>query len=256
MLDLLLTRTGKQPTTSTDTTFTSALFSLGVQHLKEATAKVYPIVIQNPLGWERHDVVDVSILSSTVGRLDDLQVIDESGRPVRAQIHACMDAHNVHTSSPSTNVRLFLEVRIPPMGVATYYLRRASKEDRLEKKNLAEYVVTELIEVSFLFFCCFLLFFFSSIYSLGLLFFSLFYFDFFFFFTFGFFFLKTARSKDRVDVSHRAEEWVVAFVARAAARRGVCFVGGRRGSTEKEDRRRGKRWTRRCSALEISPRQD
>ena len=101
-------------------------------------------------------------------------------------------------------LRLFLEVRIPPMGVATYYLRRASKEDRLEKKNLAEYVVTELIEVSFLFFCCFLLFFFSSIYSLGLLFFSLFYFDFFFFFYFWLLFSENCqveRSSGRVTSS-------------------------------------------------------
>ena len=90
-------------------------------------------------------MVDVSVAGG--GSFNDLQVIDGQGRPVRAQIHACMDAHNVHTSSPTANVRLFFEVRVPPMGVATYYLRRASKSDRLEKKNLVEYVMTELIEI-------------------------------------------------------------------------------------------------------------
>ena len=125
--------------------FTSAQYALDVGQLKN-DKQSYPIVVQNPLGWDRHDVVSVLLNDGNLP-VRDLQVVDGQGRPIRAQIHATMDAINVHTSSPTANVRLFVEVRVPAMGVMTYYVRRASKQDRLEKKNLAEYVVTEIVEV-------------------------------------------------------------------------------------------------------------
>jgi hypothetical protein len=150
MLQLLLKANLQNHEAAVPFAFTAALYSLDVVQLKADFPQVYPIVVQNPLAWERHDVISVSIALLTdkqSSSIKGLQVVDQNGTPVRAQIFATMSADNVHTPNPTTNVRLYVEVRIPAMGVATYYLKRASKKDRLEKNNLVEHVVTELVEV-------------------------------------------------------------------------------------------------------------
>ena len=146
MLQVLLASSKtRKITIQHSTSFTAAAYALDISQLKNEKSS-YPIVIQNPLGWERHDVVSVKVLDGNLP-FNHLQVVDGQGNPIRAQIHATMDPTNVHTSSPTSNVRLFIEVRIPAMGIMTYYVRTASKKDRLEKKNLVECVTTELVEV-------------------------------------------------------------------------------------------------------------
>ena len=59
MLKILLTPFGKKTNLQLTNSFTSAMYTLSLQQLKGHL--VYPIVIQNSLAWERHDVVSVSL---------------------------------------------------------------------------------------------------------------------------------------------------------------------------------------------------
>lgn len=59
MLKILLTPFGKKTNLQLTNSFTSAMYTLSLQQLKGNL--VYPIVIQNSLAWERHDVVSVSL---------------------------------------------------------------------------------------------------------------------------------------------------------------------------------------------------
>ena len=61
---------------------------------------------------------------------------------------ATLDPQDCHTNSPTLNMRLFIEIDVPAMGLRTYFVRRASRKDVLEKNNLAEFTQTQIIVIS------------------------------------------------------------------------------------------------------------
>jgi hypothetical protein len=156
MVDLLLqpAATGGAATAQgrrfkvTGTSYTLPLNQLpALAEGQSADATTFPIVVQNPLGWRRQDIVSVG-LSANVDVCKELQVVDDAGRPVRAQVAATLDQTDCHTNTPTLNMRLFIEVDVPAMGLRTYFVRRASRKDALEKNNLAEFTQTQIIVIS------------------------------------------------------------------------------------------------------------
>jgi alpha-mannosidase II len=111
----------------------------------------YPVVVQNPLGWRRQDVVKVLLESKTsVHEAQGIVVMDEGGKPVAAQVQALLLGTDVVRSNPGYAFGLFFKVDLPPLGVRTYYVRQATKEERLTNSNevLAKYVTTKLYTIS------------------------------------------------------------------------------------------------------------
>lgn len=153
MVDLLLRPTTGAGATQSQFRVTGTSYTLPLNQLpavadgQSADTVTFPVVVQNPLGWRRQDIISVG-LSANVDVCKELQVVDDAGRPVRAQVAATMDERDCHTNAPTLNMRLFIEVDVPAMGLRTYFVRRASRKDALEKKNLAEFTQTQIIVIS------------------------------------------------------------------------------------------------------------
>ena len=153
MVELLLEAEPKKPPSAkkfkvTGTDYTLPLGKLPpVSDGSSSDAATFPVIVQNPLGWRRQDVVSVG-LEANVEVCKELQVVDDMGRPVRAQVAATLNERDCHTVNPTLNMRLFIEVDVPAMGLRTYFVRRASRKDSLEKNNLAEFTQTQIVVVS------------------------------------------------------------------------------------------------------------
>jgi hypothetical protein len=114
-------------------------------------AQGYPVIVQNPLGWSRNDVVKVILSDRTsMHTAQGLVVMDHVGVPVRAQVHTVFHGENMaNGANPSHAFVVHFEVTVPPLGARTYYVRRASKAEKLANDGtVAAFVRTKLYVVN------------------------------------------------------------------------------------------------------------
>ena len=78
--------------------------------------QVHTIVVSNSLAWERQELVTLRVGSRNV------EVLDDESVPVPSQIDPFWDAPNFAEASQAEFVLHFVAT-IPPMGVATFFLR-------------------------------------------------------------------------------------------------------------------------------------
>ncbi|XP_054805405.1 probable alpha-mannosidase At5g13980 isoform X2 [Prosopis cineraria] len=85
------------------------------------------VVVYNPLGWKREDVIRIPVISEIVN------VRDSSGKEIESQLlpilHASLALRNYHAKaylgvSPSVSPKYWLafSASVPPLGFSTYYI--------------------------------------------------------------------------------------------------------------------------------------
>ncbi|KAF7840227.1 putative alpha-mannosidase [Senna tora] len=90
------------------------------------------IVVYNPLGWKREDVIRIPVINENVG------VRDSSGKEIQSQLlpilNASLALRNYHVkaylgASPTVNPKYWLafSVAVPPLGFSTYYISSAKQ---------------------------------------------------------------------------------------------------------------------------------
>ncbi|XP_061344400.1 probable alpha-mannosidase At5g13980 [Gastrolobium bilobum] len=90
------------------------------------------VVVYNPLGWKREDVIRIPAVNKNV------VVLDSSGKEIQSQLLPILDAflglRNYHTAaylgvSPTVTPKYWLafSATVPPLGFSTYYVSKAKQ---------------------------------------------------------------------------------------------------------------------------------
>jgi alpha-mannosidase II len=109
----------------------------------------YPVIVQNPLGWRRQDVVKVILSDDTsIHDAKGIVVVNDKGVPVLAQVNAELSGEQNARNffGPNFNYVVYFKVDLPPLGLRTYYVCQATRKQRLlnDKKVVAEFVPLEM----------------------------------------------------------------------------------------------------------------
>ncbi|KAK7316862.1 hypothetical protein RJT34_00622 [Clitoria ternatea] len=97
-----------------------------------SNGKYLVVVVYNPLGWKREDVIRIPVVNENV------VVRDPSGKEIQSQLLPIRDAflglRNYHTAaylgaSPTIKPKYWLafQATVPPLGFSTYYVSNANK---------------------------------------------------------------------------------------------------------------------------------
>jgi hypothetical protein len=112
----------------------------------------YPVIVQNPLGWRRQDVVKVLLSDDTnLHEAKGIVVLNDKGIPVKAQVSAELhnDNQNFHSFySPTFTYVVHFKVDLPPLGLRTYYICQATRKQRLLNDVVATFVPIEMYLVT------------------------------------------------------------------------------------------------------------
>ncbi|KHN31257.1 Lysosomal alpha-mannosidase [Glycine soja] len=99
------------------------------------------IVVYNPLGWKREDIIRIPVVNENVVR-------DSSGKKIQSQLVPILDdflgLRNYHTVaylgvSPTVKPKYWLafSAAVPPLGFSTYYVSYAKKEATISDRDTA-----------------------------------------------------------------------------------------------------------------------
>ncbi|CAJ1974897.1 unnamed protein product [Sphenostylis stenocarpa] len=100
------------------------------------------VVVYNPLGWKREDIIRIPVVNENV------VVLDSSGKKVQSQLVPILDdflgSRNYHTMaylgvSPivKPNYWLAFSANVPPLGFSTYYVSYAKNEATISDREVA-----------------------------------------------------------------------------------------------------------------------
>lgn len=100
------------------------------------------VVIYNPVGWKREDIIRIPVVNENV------VVRDSSGKEVQSQLLPILDAFlglkNYHTAaylgvSATVNAKYWLafSATVPPLGFSTYYVSNAKKSATISDRHTA-----------------------------------------------------------------------------------------------------------------------
>ncbi|XP_047167548.1 probable alpha-mannosidase At5g13980 isoform X2 [Vigna umbellata] len=106
-----------------------------------SNGKNLEVVVYNPLGWKREDIIRIPVVNENVG------VLDSSGKRVQSQLVPIPDffhgLRNYHTMaylgvSPTVKPKYWLAfpATVPPLGFSTYYVSYAKNEATISDRHV------------------------------------------------------------------------------------------------------------------------
>ncbi|XP_027356605.1 probable alpha-mannosidase At5g13980 isoform X1 [Abrus precatorius] len=107
-----------------------------------SSGKDLVVVVYNPLGWKREDVIRIPVVNENV------VVRDSSGKEIQSQLLPILDAihglRNYHTAaylgvSPTVKPKYWLafSATVPPLGFSTYYVSNAKQAATISDRYTA-----------------------------------------------------------------------------------------------------------------------